>query len=107
MLLNLYHSFFLLITPTFILNLMIFRRTTKTGNDEKWLDCNKLSRNANKTNFVILHSPRKLIADNRDVKLGDKLLKSVKCLKLLSILLDEHLSFKNHIQELQKSYRKH
>ena len=37
---------------------------------KKWLDCNKLSLNVNKTNFVIFHSPNKLVRDDICIKFG-------------------------------------
>ena len=73
---------------------------------KKWLDCNKLSLNITKTNFVIFHSPNKPVPDDVCIKFGKKVIKRVKYVKFLGILMDEHLSYKYHIQELHKKLSK-
>ena len=73
---------------------------------KKWLDCNKLSLNVNKTNFVMFYSPKKPISDNIFIKFGKKVIERVKYVKFLGILMDEHLSYKYHIQELHKKLSK-
>ena len=45
---------------------------------KKWLDCNKLSLNVNKTNFVMFHSRAKPVPNNICIKFGKKVLKRVK-----------------------------
>ena len=54
---------------------------------KKWLDRNKLSFNANKTNFVTFHSPKEPVPDNICIKFGEKVIKRVKYAKFL-VLLD-------------------
>ena len=67
-----------------------------------WLDRNKLALNINKTNFVLFHSPRKQLPDLINLKFGKKGIKRVKYVKFLGVLVDEHLSWKYHINELCK-----
>ena len=61
----------------------MIRKADKKINKElvkvkKWLDCNKLSLNVNKTNFVMFYSPEKPIPDNICIKFGKKVIKRVK-----------------------------
>ena len=82
-------------------------RLTKKINKElnkvkSWLDCNKLALNIDKTNFVLFHSPRKQLPDLINLKFGKKSIKRVKYVKFLGVLVDEHLSWKFHINELCK-----
>ena len=82
-------------------------RLTKKINKElnkvkSWLDCNKLALNIDKTNFVLFHSPRKQLPDLINLKFGKKSIKRVKYVKFLDVLVDEHLSWKFHINELCK-----
>ena len=82
-------------------------RLTKKINKElnkvkSWLDCNKLGLNIDKTNFVLFHSPRKQLPDTINLKFGKKSIKKVKYVKFLGVLVDEHLSWKFHINELCK-----
>ena len=82
-------------------------RLTKKINKElnkvkSWLDCNKLALNIDKTNFVLFHSPRKQLPDTINLKFGKKSIKKVKYVKFLGVLVDEHLSWKFHINELCK-----
>ena len=80
---------------------------TRTINKElskvkSWLDCNKLSLNIEKTNFVLFHSPRKKLPDLINIKIGKKNISRSQYVKFLGILLDEHLTWKYHITELHK-----
>ncbi|MCP4484330.1 MAG: reverse transcriptase family protein [Flavobacteriaceae bacterium] len=84
---------------------------TQTINKElskvkSWLDCNKLALNIDKTNFVLFHSPRKILPDQINIKFGHKKVSRAKYVKFLGILLDEHLSWKYHITELHKKLSK-
>ena len=82
-------------------------RLTKKFNKElnkvkSWLDCNKLALNIDKTNFVLFHSPRKQLPDLINIKVGKKNIIRVKYIKFLGVLVDEHLSWKFHLNELCK-----
>ena len=92
--------------PTKILNLL-----KKTVNNElvrvsDWLNANKLTLNAKKSNFVIFcphqrkmdHSVNILMFDN-----SNHILTSLECkdhVKYLGVLLDSHLSWKYHIDNV-------
>ena len=69
---------------------------------KKWLDANKLTLNVDKTNFVIVHSPRKSLNDTVIIKIGNQYVKQAKYVKFLGLRLDENLSWKYHLSELQK-----
>ena len=66
-----------------------------------WLNANRLSLNVNKTEFVIFRSPRKSIDSIEiNIKLNGKRLYPSSYIKYLGVLIDEHLSWKHHINEL-------
>ena len=67
-----------------------------------WLNSNQLSLNVSKSEFVIFHSPRKEIKQNINIKLNGKCLYPSTYIKYLGVLLDRHLSWKPHIDELLK-----
>ena len=73
---------------------------------KSWLDCNKLALNIDKTNFVLFHSPRKKLPDTVILKFGKKKIQMTKYVKFLGVLLDEHLTWKYHINELSKKLSK-
>ena len=80
---------------------------TKVVNEElklvkKWLDANKLSLNIKKTNYIIFHSSSVNVLSGSEIKIGKKHIKSVKFCKFLGLLLDEHLCWKYHLNELSK-----
>ena len=82
-------------------------RLTKKVNKElnkvkSWLDCNKLALNINKINFVLFHSPRKQLPELINLKFGKKSIKRATYVKFLGVLVDEHLSWNFHINELCK-----
>ena len=66
-----------------------------------WLGINRLSLNITKTNFVLFHSinkPKSYIT----IKINKKAIEEVKYVKYLGVLIDSHLTFKSHINELTK-----
>ena len=62
-----------------------------------WLNANKISLNASKTEFVIFRSPWKRLDCIPRLKLSGKILTPSKSVKYFSVHLDEHLSWKTHI----------
>ena len=67
----------------------------------EWLCINRLSLNIAKTNFVIFHAinkPKSPIT----ILINKQAIDEVKYVKYLGILIDSHLSFKFHIDELTK-----
>ena len=68
----------------------------------KWLEANRLALNISKTNCVIFHSPPKKINEFIKIKLGQKAINQVNCIKYLGIFIDSTLSWKPHVTELSK-----
>ena len=68
----------------------------------KWLSANKLSLNVGKTNFIIFHSTSIKIPSDITIKIGKKPINRVKFIKFLGVLLDENISWKQHLNELSK-----
>ena len=62
-----------------------------------WLNANKISLNASKTEFVIFRSPWKRLDCLPRLKLAGKILTPSKSVKYLGVHLDEHLNWKIHI----------
>ena len=71
-----------------------------------WFKANKLSVNATKTNFIILGTPYMTSTETREdlkVSLDNTVLKRVKFTKFLGVLIDEFLTWKNHIDCISKT----
>ena len=66
-----------------------------------WLGINRLSLNLTKTNFVLFHSVNKP-KSSITIKINKKAIEEVKYVKYLGVLIDSHLSFKYHLNELAK-----
>ena len=82
------------IDPTLI-NLTISR---ELNNVYKWLSINKLKINFNKTKFIIFNYRKNIAIDsitfaNHDIERTDSI-------KFLGIIIDEKLSFKNHVNDI-------
>ena len=67
----------------------------------EWLCLNRLSLNISKTNFVIFHAINKP-NNNVTILINKQAIHEVKYVKYLGILIDSHLTFKDHINELNK-----
>ena len=71
-----------------------------------WLNANRISLNVNKTEFIIFRKPRKIVEfDQIKIKLNGKRLYPSTYVKYLGVLLDEHLSWKPHINEITKKIK--
>ena len=71
-----------------------------------WLNANKISLNAGKTEFVIFRSPWKQIDCIPRLKLSGKILSPSKSVKYLGVHLDEHLNWKPHIASIASKLRR-
>ena len=71
---------------------------------KKWLDANRLAPNIDKTNFVIFHSPRTKLPEPIVIRFCRRKIQIEKYVKFLSVLVDENLSWKYHINELSKKF---
>ena len=68
----------------------------------RWLQANKLTLNSEKTEYMIIGSRQRLVKTNTDltITLGEANIKRVKQTKTLGIIVDEHLSWKNQINNI-------
>ena len=69
----------------------------------RWLISNKLSLNVAKTEFMVIGSNQRLHSfsdDQINVEINAKLITKVKEAKSLGVIIDEHLSWSNHIDAL-------
>ena len=67
----------------------------------EWLCINRLSLNISKTNFVIFHAINKPKFPVT-ILINKQAIEEVKYVKYLGVLIDSHLSFKYHIDQLTK-----
>ena len=74
----------------------------------EWLRANKLTLNANKTKYVIFGTRQKLTSKpDLNSTVGDNKIERVSSLKYLGVILDEHLTFDEHVAYiLTKSSKK-
>ena len=66
----------------------------------EWLYLNRLSLNISKSNFVIFHAINK--PNHVTILINKQAIHEVKYVKYLGILIDSHLTFKDHINVLNK-----
>ncbi|XP_011873718.1 PREDICTED: RNA-directed DNA polymerase from mobile element jockey-like [Vollenhovia emeryi] len=74
---------------------------------EDWLDENKLKMNANKTKYMIIRNNRKQLS--REIRVNTRKgneLERVTIMKYLGVILDEHLTFKEHCDYILKKVGK-
>ena len=70
-----------------------------------WLKANKLSLNVAKTEFTVIGSRQKLLAESHNeinIKLEDQVISKVDHAKSLGLIIDKWLSWSNHVNELCK-----
>ena len=70
-----------------------------------WLTANKLSLNIDKTNFIIFHPPQKATNYNVRLVINGQSIEKAKCIKYLGILIDSHLSWKQHILHISRKVK--
>ena len=80
------------------LNKLEFDMNKELENLFNWLGVNRLSLNIDKTNFVLFHSINKPKIPIT-IKINKRAILEVKYVKYLGILIDNHLTFKHHIDE--------
>ena len=71
-----------------------------------WLNANKISLNASKTEFLIFRSPWKRLDCIPRIKLNGKILTPSKWVKYLGVHLDEHLNWKIHTSAVATKLRR-
>jgi hypothetical protein len=87
------------------------RRIENTLNNElsllsEWLKSNKLSLNIKKTHFMLFHPGRKKPPFNLNISIDNNPIDSVKHTKFLGVILDSHLSFKEHVSYMKSKISK-
>ena len=65
-----------------------------------WLQCNKLSLNINKSNYMLFTN--KHILMDMNVRIENQYIERVKSTKFLGIMIDDRLSWKDHIMIIKK-----
>ena len=84
-------------------------RITAINNELKeitnWFKANKLSVNAKKTNFMIMGTRQRNRNNDKDISivLNDAQLDRVSSTKFLGVIIDENLTWKNHIDGVSKT----
>ncbi len=68
----------------------------------EWLNVNKLSLNTNKTKFILFKSSNKKPKYNVKIAINDKNIEQVKSTNFLGIIIDECLTWNNHIAKVAK-----
>ena len=67
-----------------------------------WLRVNKLSLNADKSNFVVFHPPQKKVCYSINLLINDNIIRHENSIKYLGIIIDSNLNWKEHVHELCK-----
>ena len=70
-----------------------------------WLKANKLSLNVAKTEFMVIGSRQKLLTESHNeinIKLEDQVISKVDHAKSLGLIIDNRLSWSNHVNDLCK-----
>ena len=75
----------------------------------RWFNANKLSLNKDKTKYTFFHKARE--KDNIPLKLpslfiNDREIKRITSIKYLGVLIDEHLTWKEHITVIENKVSK-
>jgi hypothetical protein len=71
-----------------------------------WLIVNKLSINIKKTKFILFKSPKKRLNHSVTISISNKPIDQVKSISFLGVNIDEHLTWKNHIDSVSKKISK-
>ena len=75
----------------------------------EWFRENKLSLNVTKTNYTLFHKSStkdKLPVKILELKLGNSVIKRKSSVKFLGVMLDENISWKDHIKPIEKKLAK-
>jgi hypothetical protein len=65
-----------------------------------WLKINKLSLNIKKTHFILFHNRQRKIVSDVQVRINGKVIEQVLFTKFLGVLINENLTWSNHITSL-------
>lgn len=81
------------------LDSIIHRANVELENIDKWLCCNRLSLNLNKTNFMIFSN--KNSSNCNPLIIRNTVIQPVSHTKFLGIILDDKINFKQHLSSLR------
>ena len=73
---------------------------------QDWCNANKLTINLKKTTYMIIKGKRQTVALHGDLKLSDTIIQRVSVATFVGIHIDENLTWRNHIQYVNKCIRK-
>lgn len=84
-------------------NLEIILEQSQTDLDilNSWLIKNILTLNINKTGYMILTSPKRIIPSHKPLQIEKRDLHILESEKYLGLYIDKHLTFKQHIEKLK------
>jgi len=88
------------------LNNLIIKANTEIHKISEWLNINKLSLNIKKTHFILFHFRQKKITLDLKLKIDDCEIEQATFTKFLGVILQENLSWKNHISILSNKIYK-
>ncbi len=71
-----------------------------------WLSANRLCLNIDKTNYVIFHTPQKLITHNLKLHIKCVDIKQASFVKYLGIHIDSHLNWKTQVHNIFKKIQR-
>ena len=77
-------------------------------NIDNWMVANKLSINTNKTNYILFQTPKSRLiktVKNFQLKLSNNAIDRVCSTRFLRALIDENLSWKNHVDMIKQKMR--
>ena len=66
-----------------------------------WLRANKISLNTKKTEIVLFRSQKTIIKKNMNFRISGQKINIMKETKYLGMIMDEHLTFKNHMDTVK------
>ena len=74
----------------------------------QWFKANKLSLNIKKTKYTLFHkkSAKNEISGIPDLKIGSKNIEKTSSIKFLGVMLDEHISWNDHIKTVESKLAK-
>ena len=72
----------------------------------EWFNCNRLSLNLSKTNYIIFHSRTKKITDDLSLSFNNNSIARVSSCKFLGVVIDEHLTWSLHIANIKNKISK-
>ena len=71
-------------------------------NVQEWLTLNQLTLNIKKSNYIIFRTAKKQLKKSLTLKLDNKEIQRVDKTKFLGIIIDQHLTWNNHIDYITK-----